>query len=392
MAKILFITSRFPYPLNKGDKLRVYYQLQYLGARHEVHLVAIDEKAVPESDLAAVSPFCKSLHLFILPLYKRIFELLLNPFKQLPLQVSFFYNRSIRKEVEQLIEQIQPDFIHCHLIRTTEYVKNVPHIPKSLDFMDAFGIGMEKRERKERNIFKRLFFSYEKNRLYAYEKATFHFINSFSIISTQDKEQIQSPKANLIRIIPNGVDFHRFLPKDSVKRYDILFMGNLGYPPNIEAIRFLAGEIMPLVIEQRPSIKLLIAGIHPPKFIQQLQSDHIDVIEKFEDISDSIAWSKIMVAPMQISIGLQNKILQAMAMKTPCIVSTLSNNAIQAPNKKAVIEANTPGEFADAIINLLNNETIASEIGQSGYEFVKANYAWDKQNELLTDLILNTKA
>lgn len=392
MAKILFITSRFPYPLNKGDKLRVYYQLQYLGEKHDVHLVAIDEKAISQKDVEAISPFCKSLHLFILPLYKRIFQLLLNPFKRLPLQVSFFYNRDIHKKIEQLVQTIQPDFIHCHLIRTTEYVKNIQDIPKSLDFMDAFGIGMEKRERKEKNILKRLFFSYEKNRLYAYEKETFHFIDSFSIISMQDKKQIQSPKADLIRIIPNGVDFQRFQPKDTIKRYDILFMGNLGYPPNIEAIRFLAEEIMPLVKQQRPCIKLLIAGIHPPKFIQQLQSENIDVIEKFEDISESIALSKIMLAPMQISIGLQNKILQAMAMKTPCIVSTLSNNAIQAPDKKAVIEANTPDEFANAIIDLLNNETTASEIGQSGYEFVKTHYTWDKQNELLANLILNTKA
>lgn len=392
MAKILFITSRFPYPLNKGDKLRVYYQLQYLGLKHDVHLIAIDEKAASHKDLEAVSSFCKSLHVLVLPLYKRVFQLFLNPFKKLPLQVSFFYNSGIHKKIEQLIQEIQPDFIHCHLIRTTEYVKNISHIPKSLDFMDAFGIGMEKRERKEKNFFKRLVFAYEKTRLYAYEKNAFGFIDSFAIISTQDKEQIRSTKANSIRIIPNGVDFQRFLPREAEKRYDILFMGNLGYPPNIEAIRFLTNEIMPLVIEQRPSIKLLIAGVHPPRFIQQLQSENIDVIEEFEDISDSIAWSKIMLAPMQISIGLQNKILQAMAMKTPCIVSTLSNNAIQAPNNKAVIEANTPREFADAIIDLLDNEAVASEIGQSGYEFVKTHYTWDKQNELLADLILNTKA
>lgn len=391
MAKILFLTSRFPYPLNKGDKLRVYYQLQYLGVRHDVHLVAIDESPIPDKDLQAISPFCKSMHVFILPLHKRIFQLLINPFKKLPLQVSFFYNGNIHKQIEQLMRDIQPDFIHCHLIRTTEYVKNISHVPKSLDFMDAFGIGMEKRERTEKNLLKRLFFCYEKNKLYAYENKVFNFMDSFAIISGQDKAQIRSPKADAICIIPNGVDFQRFLPKKTEKRYDLLFMGNLGYPPNIEAIRFLTSEIMPLVKERRPDIKLLIAGIHPPRFIQQLQSKNIDVIEKFEDISDSIAWSKIMLAPMQISIGLQNKILQAMAMKTPCIVSTLSNNAIQAPNKKAVIEANTPQEFTSSIIELLDNEVLASEIGQAGYDFVKMNYTWEKQNELLADLILRKK-
>lgn len=392
MARILFITSRFPYPLNKGDKLRVYYQLKYLALEHEVHLVAIEEARITQADINAVSPFCKSIQIHVLPLYKRIIQVMLSPFKTLPLQVAFFYNHSIHKKIKSSTAEIKPDYIHCHLIRTTEYVKDIHHLPKSLDFMDAFGMGMEKREKTETNPLKKLLFSYEKKQLYAYENKTFDFMDTFSIISGQDRALIQSSRNREIKVIPNGVDFDRFYFRETKKRYDILFMGNLSYPPNIEAILFLANEIMPLVKKMRPSIKLLIAGIDPPKKIQQLQGAHIDVIEKFDDISESIAISKIMLAPMQISIGLQNKILQAMAMKTPCIVSSLSNNAIHAPSPDALIEANTPQEFADHIIMLINDEQKAAAIGQAGYEFVKEHYTWQKQNDLLTELILNTKS
>lgn len=284
---------------------------------------------------------------------------------------------------------MKPDYIHCHLIRTTEYVKQLSGTPISLDFMDAFGAGMEKREKNDRHFLKRLLFAYEKKMLYKYEKKTFDFVDRFSIISQQDKELIKGSKAHEIRIIPNGVDFTLFYPKKKEKQYDLVFMGNLSYPPNIEAVLFLASEIMPLVVKQIPGIKLLIAGIHPPKSLQQLQSATIDVIERFEDISDSIAISRIMLAPMKISIGLQNKILQAMAMQVPCIVSTLSNNAIQAPNKKAIIEANTPNEFSESIVMLLHDQKKAAAIAQAGYEFVKENYDWSKQNDLLTDLIIN---
>ena len=166
-------------------------------------------------------------------------------------------------------------------------------------------------------------------------------------------------------------------------------MGNLGYPPNIEAIQFLSNEIIPAVKRYKPNIKLLITGINAPNYIKKFKSENIDIIEKFEDISDSIAISKIMLAPMKISIGLQNKILQAMAMKTPCIVSTLSNNAINAHNNKSIIEANTAAEFAKEIMGLLNNETKSLEIGQEGYRFVKENYSWERQNELFTKLMLN---
>ena len=91
---------------------------------------------------------------------------------------------------------------------------------------------------------------------------------------------------------------------------------------------------------------------------------------------------------MQISIGLQNKILQAMAMKTPCIVSPASNNAIKAPNDFAIVEASSPAEYAQVIIDMLNNPMMAARIGQNGYVFVKENFSWPAQNKLLEDLIL----
>jgi glycosyltransferase involved in cell wall biosynthesis len=314
---------------------------------------------------------------------------MISPFKKIPLQVAFFYHDGIKKKIERLAEEIKPNHIHCHLIRTTEYVKEISKITKSLDFMDAFAKGMEKRQVIEPNSLKRLLFAYEKNQLNKYEAKVFQFIDKFCIISNQDKHSIQSPRANEINIVPNGVDFESFYSKTLEKKYDLLFMGNLGYPPNIDAIQFLSNEIIPIVLKHKPTIKLLIAGINAPKHIRKLQSQNIDIIENFEDISDSIAISKIMLAPMKISIGLQNKILQAMAMKTPCIVSTLSNNAINAPNKKAVIEANTAVEFSKEIIELLNNEKKAFEIGDEGYKFVREHYSWEAQNDLFTKLILN---
>ncbi len=389
MAKILFITSRFPYPLNKGDKLRVYYQLKYLAEENDVHLIAINEKQITDKDFNAILNFCKTVNVLVLPFYKRVFQLFLSLFKRIPLQVAFYYDGKLNLEINKIMKDINPDFIHCHLIRTTEYVRNIKETHKSLDFMDAFGKGMEKRQKREQNIFKRFLYSYEKKMLYSYEAKVFEFMDNFCIISSQDKDSIISPMASKIKIVPNGVDFEMFYPRTEPKIYDLLFMGNLSYPPNIDAVLFLSNEILPIVKKSKPNIKLLIAGIGASKKIKQLQSENITVIENFDDISDSIALSKILLAPMRLSIGLQNKILQAMAMKTPCIVSSLSNNAIKAPNKIAILEANTPQEFSECIIKLLNDENKASTIGNAGYAFVKQHYSWSKQNELLTDLILN---
>jgi len=255
--------------------------------------------------------------------------------------------------------------------------------------MDAFGKGMEKRELIERNFIKRILFKYEKKMLYDYENRVFDFVDRFCIISKQDRDSIKSSRAEEIKIIPNGVDFEMFYPRMMEKKYDLLFMGNLGYPPNIDAIKFLYNEIMPLVTKQLPNIKLLIAGINAPNSIRKMQSVNVDIIEKFENISDSIALSKIMIAPMKISIGLQNKIIQAMAMKTPCIVSSISNNAIQAKDNSSIIEANSPIEFSEKIVELINNEVKANKIGLAGYDFVIENFSWSIQNDLMTNLLIN---
>jgi polysaccharide biosynthesis protein PslH len=389
LAKIVFITSRFPYPLNKGDKLRVYFQLKSLAEEHEVYLIALDEKKIAD-DLFQELSFCKSIHVFIIPLYKRILALPLSVFRNIPLQVGFFYNAATNKKIQTLISEIAPTTIHCHLIRTTEYVKQIKSIPKSLDFMDAFAAGMDKRQLFERNVWKRMLFKYEAKQLRKYEKKVFDFIDRFSIISDQDRLLMEHSRSSEIKVIPNGVDLDSFYPRSDEKKYDILFMGNLGYPPNIEAVYFIVNELLPLLRKVKPEIKLLIAGVEASNRMKRFQSSTIDVVEHFQHISDSIAMSRIMLAPMFMSIGLQNKILQAMAMKVPCIVSRASNNAIHAPAGSAVIEANTASEFAEQVLRMLENSNHATAIADAGYEFVLKNYTWLKQHKLLNHLITSS--
>ena len=256
MTKILFITSRFPYPLTKGDRLRVYFQLKHLAANNEVHLIAINDKQVVPQDMEAVSQYCKSVQVFVLPLYKRVFQVLLSPLRKLPLQVAFFYSDAIRKKIEQAVAILQPDHIHCHLIRTTEFVKHISGVRKTLDFMDAFGKGMEKRAELERNFLKRAVFRYERQQLYRYEELAFNYVDRACIISKQDRDWMPCERAKEIIVLPNGVDFEAFYPKVMEKKYDVVFMGNLDYPPNIVAVNFLLKEIIPLAIKAKPELRL----------------------------------------------------------------------------------------------------------------------------------------
>lgn len=385
MSKIVFLTSRFPFPLDKGDKLRAFFQLQGLSKDNEIHLIAINENSFTKAQLDALAPYCASIQVFTIPLYKRIFSIIKSVGNGLPLQVAYFYCKNTHRTIEDIIKKIQPDVIHCHLIRTTEYIKNISSIPKSLDFMDAFALGMDKRASREKNSLKKWLWQYERDRLYTYEKNILPYFQSYCSISEQDSKAI-SPTTK-IHTVANGVDTAIFQPKKKVQKYDVVFMGNMSYAPNIDAAHFIGQELLPVLLTHCPDIRILIAGMEPPNSVRKLQGKNIDIVDYFEDISDAIALSKIMIAPMFMSIGLQNKIVQAMAMKVPCIVTTAANNAIQAPIHTTILEANTPQEFSSSIKKLLENKTLSTTLGENGYEFVQKNFTWAQQTLLLKKVI-----
>jgi glycosyltransferase involved in cell wall biosynthesis len=301
--------------------------------------------------------------------------------------VAYFYNKKTNKAIMAIINQLGPDYVHCHLLRTAEYGKKIVGIEKSIDFMDAFSIGMKKRGDIEKNPIKKFFLLSEYHRLKKYESEMFDYFDRFTIISKQDASFIDHPRAKEIAIVPNGVDFDSFYPRRESKKYDLCFMGNMSYPPNIEAVKYTVEHIFPLLIKDKPNIKFLIAGAKPSTYIQQLQSENIDVIEKFPHISDSIAMSRIMISPMVVSIGLQNKIIQAMAMKVPNVVSKSANNAIQAKPHQEILEAEKPEDYVKAIISLLENKELYNAISDNAFQFVNIRYNWKEVNAILENTI-----
>jgi len=136
----------------------------------------------------------------------------------------------------------------------------------------------------------------------------------------------------------------------------------MGYPPNINAAEYLVRKILPVVIKRKPDIKLLIAGANPHLRVSVLKSANVEVSGWVSDMRECYAAAKIFIAPMQIGTGLQNKLLEAMAMQVPCITSALANQALKAAENEEILIADTPAEYANCIIDLLNNPNLAEKI------------------------------
>jgi len=389
--KLFVLLSRFPYPLEKGDKLRAFHQIKELSKQHEIVLCALSDQKVAQSSIDKLQEYCKAIHIIRLPkwrIYWNLFWQLL--FTDKSLQVVYFYNKSAQKKITKLIQEHQPDHIYCQLIRVTEYVKNIP-IPKTLDYMDALARGMERRIALS-PFYIKWFLTTETTRLKRYEHQIFDTFDNLTIISEQDKNLIVHIKNDAIQIIPNGVDYEMFkFQENCKKKYDLIFTGNMAYPPNIDSVIYLVNEVMPLVWKKYPTIKLVIAGAEPDKKVLQLASENVEITGWVKDITTYYAAAKIFVAPMQIGTGLQNKLLEAMAMQIPCVTSQLANNALGAEHQNSILIGNQPEEYCEHIISLLENKNIYNNIATTGYDFVKKNYTWEGTTEKLNELIINTK-
>jgi sugar transferase (PEP-CTERM/EpsH1 system associated) len=384
--KILVLLPRVPFPLEKGDKLRAFNHIRYLSKNNEIILCALNDTTIHPDAIKNLRPFCKSIHIINISKVTIAANLAAALFKGIPFQTGYFYNKKAQNQIDKIIDQEKPDHIFCQLLRVAEYVKKY-RIPKTLDYQDVFSKGVERRIEKAPFYLKPLFSS-EYRRLLNYENKVFSWFDNKTIISEPDRDFIPHPEKYKIEIIPNGVDYEFFKPLNRKKEFEIVFIGNMGYPPNVNAAEFLAREILPLVHQSKPDARLLLAGASPDKRVLALQTDKIQVTGWVDDIRECYAKARIFIAPMQIGTGLQNKLLEAMAMKIPCITSPLANSALGAKTGKDILVGNNPAEYAAHIIKLLETPAFADEIAEAGYNFVTGNYDWERATSKLEEMML----
>jgi len=382
--KILIALSRFPYPIEKGDKLRAYYQIKELSRNNDLYVVCLTDKMPTEETYDEVKKYCKKLEIVQQPYFARILNLVRAFFSKDPYQVHYFESSVMKEKIAYLISTNNIDICYVQLLRL---FKNIPfELPTKyyLDYMDAFSEGMKKRIPFSR-WYEKPIVKAEAERLRKFEEKIAPYFDGFSMISQSDTDTFSQKIKQKIDIIPNGVSEEFFVSKSPQieKEYDIIFTGNMGYHPNIQACKYLINEILPVLKSKGLDVKVCLAGINPSPEVLALKSQNVVVTGYVTDIKDYLIRSKIFVAPLFSGSGLQNKLLEAMAAGLPTITTSLTNKALKGKDKKEIIICNESVKFAEQIIFLLKHPTEAGEIARLGRLFVRENYNWRACNVLL---------
>ncbi len=375
---LLAVLPRVPYPLEKGDRLRAYHQLKSLAAHFRIVLFALNEEPIHADAKRHLSEFCMEVHIHNLTLFSKATGLLASIISGQPFQVGYYYHVKAVRALQHLVEQHPPQVSLFQLVRTGPYL--LPGIPgvRVMDFMDCLSSGLMRRAQQSR-WWMRWLIQAEAKRLERYEKRLFERFEVKTIISEADRMVFPHQGRDAVKIWPNGVDFDYFKPNpDSVKVFDVVFSGNMQYPPNREAARFLVQEIMPFVWSTKPDCKVVLAGTSPPSSVRELAGSNVSVTGWVPDLRPYFHQSKIMVAPMLFGSGLQNKLLESMAMNLPCLTTPLANGALGAEAEKEILLFDNPQQAAEKIAALLEDGNRAEQVAAAGRLFVLNRFNWSE--------------
>ncbi len=396
--KILVALPRFPYPLEKGDKLRAYNQIKELSKNNEIYLFCVSHTKVLPEHVEQLRPYCQDICCVNSPKLANYKNIVRNYLHTKSLQIGYWDSRKARKAVKEFVRKVRPDVIYSQMVRTMPWISRLPY-PKVMDYQDALSMNTERRMDQTRGLWHYIL-HFEFKMLRSTEYNAFKIFDALTIISEPDSDAIPRPKNGEIHIIPNGVDFDFFdrtkipSPAGAAPKWDIVFCGNMGYEPNVHAAQYLVKEVMPLVWKEVPGATVLLAGANPKHGVSNLASNKVSVSGYVADIRECYAASSIFVAPMLTGSGLQNKLLEAMAMQLPCVTTSIANDSLGARDGSEVLIGDNAEAFAAHIVSLLRDADKRASLAQSGRQYALDHFSWEtscQQLEAVLKSVVNNE-
>jgi len=389
---VLVVAPRFPYPLDQGDRLTIYHLLRHFASRgHRLHLVTFVKGEDEVAQRGRIEPWCASLRLVPLRAWPRRVNLVLGPLRGQPFQVAYYRSPLMNQAIEEALQQEQPDIGYVHLLRMAEYLARRDGLPRIVGIQASPTLTTQRLVERAATLKDRLKWSLEHRLVRRLEPRLAAAYDRSLFISEHDLQAASrhGPIHNAV-LHPHGVDVEHFAPRAAAARLPgrIVMTGNLGYAPNVDAAVWFATEVLPLVQREVPGAQFVLAGARPAPAVQALaERPGVVVTGWMEDLRDALAAAEVAVAPLRIASGLQNKVLEALAMGTPMVITNWANEGLRMP-ADIVCLADEPGAFAAAVIELLQDRGAAEAMAARAREYIVREWSWERHFADLEALML----
>lgn len=385
MSTLLYLVHRLPYPPNKGDKVRSFNLLKHLAARHRIFLGAFIDDPEDETYVEKLRPYCADMH--IARLSPRVAKLrsLSGLLSNEALTLPYYRNAGLRDWVAQTLAAQKIDAAVIFSSAMAQYVMDKPDLPVLVDFVDVDSAKWSQYAPQHRWPMSWLY-SREGLRLLAYERSVACQAKHSFFVTANEAELFCSVAPECrgrVEAMCNGVDAEFFSPEHVLSspyangELPLVFTGAMDYWPNIDAVGWFANEIMPLLRKLRPGLCFYIVGRNPAPGVLALAAEDIVVTGTVADVRPYLQHAAVVVAPLRLARGIQNKVLEAMAMGVPVVTSTECAAAIDAIPERDFLTAGTVEAYSRQIDALLNYPERAQTMGKAARERVVERYSWD---------------
>ncbi len=384
MARVLLLVHRMPYPPNKGDKVRSYHLLRFLASRHDVLLGTFVDDPHDEAHVSTVAQWCHEVKAVRLHPWRARLASLAGLFQGAPLTLVYYKNKALRTWVDDLVARRQIDAVVVFSSSMAPYAEGI-ELPRVVDFVDVDSAKWRDyaaaRPWPLSWLYRR-----EAEHLLAYERKVAAKNKHCFFVTPKEVElfaQSAPECAANLQAVGNGVDA-RFFSIDpsrtspfAADETPIVFTGAMDYWPNEDAVVWFAQEVLPLLRLRWPAARLTVVGRSPSPAVLALASDAVRVTGTVDDVRAWLQHAAVVVAPLRLARGVQNKVLEAMAMGRPVVAASACVDAIDATAGQHLAAATSASDYVREITQLLEQAPRAQTMGQAGRECVERRYAWD---------------
>ena len=383
--KLLYLVHRLPYPPNKGDKVRSYHLLKHLAARHDVHLGTFIDDPDDEQHLPRVRALCKSLHVARLNPRSAKLMSLRGLLSGEALSLPYYRDAGLQAWVDETAAREGFDAVVVFSGVMAQYTRGLRGVKTLVDFVDVDSAKWRDYAPEHawpmswlyRREFAKLL-GFEQRVADAAACSFFVTDNEVALF-----RELSPGRAMRLAALGNGVDADFFAPDASraspftPQELPLVFTGAMDYWPNVDAVTWFAQDILPRLRERFPALRFHIVGRSPTPAVQALAGEAVNVTGTVPDVRPYLQHAAAVVAPLRLARGIQNKILEALAMGRPVVAAETCVRAITTQPLAGLQAATVEADYIEHLTHWLQQPGAAAAAGATARDFVVGSYSWD---------------
>jgi sugar transferase (PEP-CTERM/EpsH1 system associated) len=392
-SPILYLVHRVPFPPDKGDRIRSFHILKFLSGQFRVHLATLADEPVSADTLATLRHHCERLA--VVPLSRlRGGRMLMALTRGRTLSEGAFDSPQLRATLEGWCRETRYSACMVSASSLVPYLlrPELREVPALIDLVDVDSQKWLQYAASSRPPMSWVY-HLEGRRLRELEKPLPSWARAVTLATEAEVDLYRQFCADgQVRAVGNGVDLEYFQSRPTPSESGCMFMGALDYRPNIDGVVWFCREVWPEIHRRHPQAKLALVGRNPAASIRRLAGmPGVDVVGPVPDVRPYYAQAAVVVAPLRIARGVQNKLLEALAMGKALVTTPQTLSGLKAEPGVSLLAAESVLEWQQAVLRLLNDSALRQQLGSAGRRYVEQNHRWDKCLEPLKSLLNNGK-